>query len=117
MLRRFLKAKIRDIQLTGTFLEYEGSITLDPVYLEEAGIHDNEEVQVLNFENGSRITTYAIEGKRGSGQAELNGPAAKCGSIGDRIMVLSYCLLHPDEIDEHKPVIVYANKDSAQNAV
>lgn len=109
MLRRFLKAKIRDIRLTGTDINYEGSITLDADYLEKAGILPNEEVQVLNVDNGVRIATYAIEGKRGSGIVELNGPAARCGLKGDRVMVLSYCLVGPEEIETHTPTIVSVN--------
>ena len=106
MLRRFLYAKLRDIRITNANLEYEGSITLDKAYLEESGILPHEEVHVLNMENGARFVTYVIEGERGSGAVELNGPAAKLGSVGDRIMVLSYCSLAPEEIAGHTPKIV-----------
>ncbi len=106
MLRRFLNAKIRDIRLTGAFLDYEGSIGLDEDYLDQAGILPNEEVQVLNVETGARFTTYAIRAERGSGAVELNGPAAHLGKVGDRIMVLTYVLLHREEIAGHEPVIV-----------
>jgi aspartate 1-decarboxylase len=106
MFRSFLNAKIRDIRITGTYLEYEGSITLDEDWLEGAGILPNEEVQVLNLENGERFNTYAILGPRGSRAVELNGPAALLGKVGDRIMVLSYVLLQQDEIAGHEPVIV-----------
>ena len=106
MYRRFLNAKIRDIRITGTHLEYEGSITLDQDWLDRAGIRPNEEVQVLNLEDGTRFTTYAISGERGSRAVELNGPAAHLANVGDRVMVLSYALLHPDEIDGHEPVVV-----------
>ena len=109
MLRRFLKSKIRDIRLTGTYLEYEGSITLDEDYLEASGIAPNEEVQLLNVENGARFTTYAIRGERGSGAVELNGPAAHLGKVGDRVMVLTYALLYDEEIPEHEPVILCVN--------
>ena len=108
MLRRFLFAKIRDIKLTGTNLEYQGSITLDEAYLEQSGILPGEEVDVVNLENGVRLTTYAIKGKRGSGIVELNGPAARCGCAGDRVMVLSYCSLTPDEIPGHTPRVFSA---------
>ncbi len=111
MLRRFLNAKIRDIRLTGTHLEYEGSITLDEDYLERSGILPNEEVQVLNVENGARFTTYVIQGERGSGAVELNGPAAQLGSVGDRVMVLAYTLLHAEEIPKHEPVVVSVGVD------
>ncbi|MBD3316058.1 MAG: aspartate 1-decarboxylase [Chitinivibrionales bacterium] len=106
MLRRFLNAKIRDIRVTGTYLEYEGSITLDPVVLEKAGILPDEEVQIVNLENGARFTTYVIEGERGSGVVELNGPAARLALIGDRIMVLAYALLSKEEIEQHQATIV-----------
>lgn len=106
MLRSFLKAKIRDIRITGTHLEYEGSITLDEDWLDAAGIAVNEEVQILNLESGARFTTYVIRGDRGSGTVELNGPAALLASMGDRVMVLSYCLLLPEEIQDHEPIVL-----------
>ena len=110
MYRRFLNAKVRDLRITATLLEYPGSITLDRNYLEAAGILPYEEVQVLNLENGSRITTYALVGKRGSGAAELNGPAAHSGRVGDRIMVLTYCALADREIASHRPRVVSADQ-------
>jgi aspartate 1-decarboxylase len=115
MLRRFLGGKIRDIRITAADIEYEGSITLDENYLEGSGILPNEEVQVLNLENGNRFSTYAIKGARGSGAVELNGPAALKGSVGDRIMVLSYVFLSPEEIASHQPRIlkVFPRKPSA----
>ena len=109
MFRMFLNAKIRDIRITKTYLDYEGSITLDEDYLERAGIQPNEEVHVLNADTGTRLITYAIRGKRGSGAVELNGPAARLGMIGDRIMVLSYALLSPEEIAGHTPRIICVN--------
>jgi aspartate 1-decarboxylase len=110
MLRRFLNGKIRDIRLTGTFVDYEGSITLDEEYIEKAGMLPGEEVQVLNVESGERFTTYIIAGKRGSGAVELNGPAALLGTTGDRVMVLTYVLLSENEIAAHKPRIVRVGK-------
>lgn len=106
MVRGFLKAKIRDISITGTYLEYEGSITLDEEYMEKAGILPYEEVHVLNVETGARFTTYAIKGKRGGGAVELNGPAAHLGKVGERIMVLTYAFLSEEEIRTHKPCVV-----------
>ena len=103
MLRRFLNAKLRDLRITSVNHNYQGSILLDQNYLEAAGILPYEEVHVLNMENGERLTTYALLGKRGSGVVELNGPAARCGLPGDRIMVLTYCTLSEDEIARHKP--------------
>lgn len=106
MLRIFLSGKIRDIRLTKTNLEYEGSITLDADYLERSGIYPNEEVHVLNLDTGARIITYAIKGERGSGAVELNGPAARLGMVGDRVMVLSYVMLTLEEIARHEPKII-----------
>jgi aspartate 1-decarboxylase len=109
MLRMFLNGKIRDIRITGVNLEYEGSITLDEEYLERSGILPNEEVHVLNVDTGIRLITYAIKGERYSGIVELNGPAARLGMKGDRIMVLSYAMLSPEEIPGHTPKIVCIN--------
>ncbi|NLP01511.1 MAG: aspartate 1-decarboxylase [Fibrobacter sp.] len=109
MFRVFLNSKIRDIRITGVNLEYEGSITLDESYLEQAGILPFEEVHVLNADTGSRLITYAIKGQRGSGIVELNGPAARLGMVGDRIMVLTYTMLSPEEIVTHKPTVVCVN--------
>jgi aspartate 1-decarboxylase len=102
----FLNAKIRDFNLTALRPDYEGSITIDEEYLERAGINQYEEVHVLNLNTGNRIVTYAIKGKRGSGCAELNGPAARSGMPGDEIMVLSYVMLEPFEINGHAPRII-----------
>ncbi|MBN1603974.1 MAG: aspartate 1-decarboxylase [Chitinispirillaceae bacterium] len=109
MLRMFLNGKIRDIRITGTNLEYEGSITLDEEYLERAGILHNEEVHVLNVDTGTRLITYAIKGERNSGIVELNGPAARLGMKGDRVMVLTYAMLSDEEISSHEPKIVCVN--------
>jgi aspartate 1-decarboxylase len=105
----FLSGKIRDIRITGVNLEYEGSITIDEDYLEKAGILQNEEVHVLNADTGTRLLTYAITGKRGSGIIELNGPAARLGMVGDRIMVLSYAMLSAEEIPGYEPKIICVN--------
>jgi aspartate 1-decarboxylase len=106
MYRMFLNSKLRDVRITGVNLEYEGSITIDGDYLERAGILPGEEVHVLNVNTGTRLTTYVITGERGSGIMELNGPAARLGMVGDRIMVLTYALLEPGEIAGHTPTII-----------
>lgn len=115
MHRIFLSAKIRDIRLTALRPDYEGSISLDEEYLERAGILPYEEVHVLNLNAGTRIITYAIQGPRGSGCVELNGPAARHGMVGDEVMVLSYLLLSPKETAGHQPRIISINP-SRQNA-
>lgn len=109
MQRMFLSGKIRDIRITALHPEYEGSILLDEEYMEKAGILPYEEVHVLNLNDGTRIITYAMKGKRGSGCVELNGPAARHGMTGDEVMVLTYVVLSPQEIADHKPRIVCIN--------
>jgi aspartate 1-decarboxylase len=111
MLRRFLKAKIRDIKVTGADLSYEGSITIDEELLERAGISPYEEVHVLDVENGNRFTTYVIKGKRGSGVVELNGPAARLGLVGDRVMVLTFVYVTQDEIPSLVPRVISGNRN------
>lgn len=90
MLRTVCKSKIRDLTVTEARLEYEGSITLDEDLLDLADIWPNEQVHVLNMDNGNRLETYAIPGPRGSGVCCLNGPAALKGKAGDRVVVLAY---------------------------
>jgi aspartate 1-decarboxylase len=109
MQRIFLNSKIRGIKITALRLDYEGSITLDEKYMKMAGILLYEEVHLLNLNSGTRIITYAIRGKRGSGCIELNGPAARHGMVGDELVVLTYIFLEPEEIANHKPHIVCIN--------
>ncbi|MBD3347383.1 MAG: aspartate 1-decarboxylase [Chitinivibrionales bacterium] len=114
MLRKFLNAKLRDIAITGTYLEYEGSIALDEDYIEQCGFIENEAVDVLNMSNGVRFQTYVIKAERGSKKVELNGPAARLGAPGDKVMVLSYALLTPDEIPRHTPTVVRVKPSSVE---
>ena len=107
-----LKSKIHRATLTGTDLDYEGSITVDADLLDAAGILPNEQVHVLNLNNGSRIVTYAIEGPRGSGTMLLNGPAARCGMAGDMIVVLTYVNIDEKELTNHQPRIVMIDKNN-----
>jgi len=106
--RTYCKSKIQHLHITAADLEYEGSITLDPLIMEKADILPYEQVQVLNMNNGSRLDTYAIAGERGSGICCLNGPAARMGLPGDRIIVISY--VTSDEPRE--PHIVHVDKNN-----
>ena len=107
-----LKSKIHRAVLTGADLDYEGSIAIDPILLEAADILPNEQVHVLNVNNGSRITTYAIAAERGSGTVMLNGPAARSGIIGDVLVILTYAHVDSGELAGYSPKIV---KVSPQN--
>ena len=114
MQRIMLKSKIHRAVLTGTNLDYEGSIAIDPILLEAADILPNEQVQVLNVNNGARITTYAIVAEHGSGTVLLNGPAARSGMVGDVVVILTYANVDPCDLADYSPRIV---KVDAQNRV
>lgn len=106
MLRNMMKSKIHRATLTGVDLEYDGSITIDADILDAADILPFEQVHVLNLNNGSRIVTYAIEGKRGSGTFLLNGPAARTGMIGDKVVILTYTQVDGKELKSFKPTVI-----------
>lgn len=112
MLLHILKSKIHRAVVTEANLEYEGSLTLDPLLMEAAGMLPFERIQVLNLNNGMRLETYLIEGKRGSGVVCLNGPAARCGMKGDLVIVLTYALMTPEEAQRHVPRVVYVDANN-----
>ena len=106
MQRFMLKSKIHRATLTGTDLNYEGSITLDRTLLEAADILPGEQVHVLNLSNGSRLVTYAIEAEAGSGTVLLNGPAARLGVPGDLVVILAYAAVPEEQARGFKPKVV-----------
>ena len=112
MKRYMLKSKLHRVRLTGTELDYEGSITIDRALLEAADMQPGEQVHVLNLSNGSRIVTYVIEAPAGSGTVLLNGPAARTGQVGDQVIVLSYCELEDAEARGHSPSVVLVDEDN-----
>lgn len=108
---QFLKSKIAHATIREANLHYEGSITVDSDLLEAANILPGEKVQVLNVNNGQRFETYTIAGAAGSGQICMNGPAARLGLVGDKIMIISYCLLDQAEAKTFQPIVL--NLDEA----
>ncbi len=110
MTRMMLKSKIHRATVTATELHYEGSIAIDEVLLEKADIIPGEQVQVLNLETGSRFITYAIWAKRGSGTIMLNGPAARLGSVGDRVIIITYSPMSDEEARSYKAKVVLVNR-------
>ena len=112
MLRTILLAKIHNCTLTGTNLEYEGSISIDRALLEAAGIHFYEQVQVVNKTNGNRFITYAIEAPARSGIIELNGAAARLGMKGDALIVMTYGQLNEEELPHHSPTVIVVDRDN-----
>ena len=106
MQRFMLKSKIHRATLTGTELDYEGSITIDENLLEKADMLPGEQVHVLNINNGQRLVTYIILAPPGSGTVLLNGPAARLGTVGDKVIILSYCQIPADKAKDLKAKIV-----------
>ena len=105
-----LKSKLHGLRLTGTELDYEGSITIDRSLLEAASILPDEQVHVLNLNNGTRMVTYTIEAPPGSGTVMLNGPAARLGQVGDTLIVISYCTVDDGEKRTHRPTVVFVTE-------
>ena len=102
-----LKCKLHRATVTGSDLNYEGSITIDPDLLKAAGILEYEQVDVLNINNGARFTTYAIKGKkRGNGDIIVNGAAARLVQQGDLVIICAFGYLDAKAAPKHKPVIV-----------
>ena len=106
MNRILLKSKIHCATLTGLELHYEGSIAIDEDLLDAADILPGEQVHVLNENNATRITTYAIKAPRGSGTMLLNGPAARLGTVGDKVVILAYAQVADEMAREYKATIV-----------
>jgi aspartate 1-decarboxylase len=106
VLRIMLRSKIHRATVTDANLEYEGSITLDESLMEAAGIRPYEQVAISNLHNGERLETYVIPARRDSGIVCLNGPAARKGAMGDKIIIFCYAMFTEDEIGSHQPKII-----------
>jgi len=107
-----LSGKIHRAVVKEAKLDYVGSITVDPVLMEAAGIREYEYVQVVDIENGNRFETYTIAGEPGSGMICLNGAAARQVLVGDHVIIMSYCNLTPEEADGHKPKVVFVDGEN-----
>ena len=113
-MREMLKGKIHRVHVTDANVDYEGSITVDPVLMEAADILPYEKVHVVDVTNGARLETYAIPGKPGAGDICVNGAAAHLVHPGDIAIILSYALVTDDEARRMKPHLVYVD---AQNRI
>lgn len=102
-----LKSKIHRVTLTEANLDYMGSITIDEDLMDAAGLIENEKVQIVNVNNGERLETYVIRGKRGSGTICLNGPAARKGMAGDIIVIIAYAIMDFEEAKEYRPKVIF----------
>jgi aspartate 1-decarboxylase len=109
MHRTMLKSKIHRATVTDCDLHYVGSITVDPELLEAADIREFEQVAVVDVDNGARFETYTIAGMRGAGEMKLNGAAARLVHRGDTIIVISYAIYDPDDLDHYTPRVVHVD--------
>ncbi|SDD89035.1 aspartate 1-decarboxylase [Riemerella columbipharyngis] len=112
MLIEVFKSKIHRVKVTQSDLNYIGSITVDEDLLDAAGIIAGERVYIVNVNNGERFDTYAIRGKRGSGEVCLNGPAARRVQKGDIIIIISYAQMTMEEAKTFQPKIVFPNEET-----
>ena len=109
---RVLKSKIHRATVKQAALDYVGSITVAKELLDASGILEYEEVQIVDVNNGNRFSTYTIAGEEGSGMICLNGAAARCVSEGDKIIIMSYALMNPEEVTENPPKVVFVDDDN-----
>ena len=113
MLIEVLKSKIHRVSVTEANLNYVGSITIDEALMEAAGMIEGEKVQILDINNGERLETYIIKGRRGCGCICLNGAAARKVAVGDLVIIVSYALMDFEEAKSFKPTVIFP--DSATN--
>jgi aspartate 1-decarboxylase len=107
---QILKSKIHRVKITQAELHYVGSITIDEDLMEASNIIEHEKVQIVNVNNGERLETYVIKGKRGSGKICLNGPAARKAQVGDVVIIISYASMDFEEAKNHKPVVIFPDE-------
>lgn len=109
---QMLKSKIHRAVVRQAELDYVGSITVDEELLRAAGILEYEKVQIVDINNGNRFETYTIAGDAGSGMICLNGAAARCVSVGDKIIIMAYGNYDMQEAKEHKPSVVFVDEEN-----
>jgi len=112
MLVQVLKSKIHRVKVTQAELNYIGSITIDPDLMEAANMIEGEKVQIVNVNNGERLDTYIITGKRNSGEICMNGPAARKVTVGDIIIIITYAFMDFEEAKTFKPALLFPNTET-----
>lgn len=112
MTLEMLKSKIHRATVTQSALDYIGSITVDETLMEAAGLTEYEKVEIADVDNGARFSTYVICGEANSGIICLNGAAARMVSTGDKVIIMSYARMTPEEIKENPPKVVFVNDDN-----
>lgn len=106
------KSKIHRVKVTQAELNYVGSITIDQDLMDAAGIFENEQVHVVNNNNGERLITYVIKGERGTGIICLNGAAARKAQVGDVVIIISYGMMTEEEAKTFKPKVVFPDENN-----
>ena len=117
MTLEMLKSKIHRATVTQAELNYVGSITIDESLMEAAGIIEYEKVQIADVDNGARFETYVIAGETGSGIICLNGAAARMVSTGDKVIIMSYAQMQPQEVKENPPTVVFVDENNQITSV
>jgi aspartate 1-decarboxylase len=112
MLIEVCKSKIHRVKITDADLHYIGSITIDEDLMDAANLIEGEKVQIVNINNGERLETYVIKGKRGSGEVCMNGPAARRVQAGDIVIIIGYAQIDFEEAKSFKPAIVFPNEET-----
>lgn len=112
MQRFMLQCKIHRATVTQADLHYVGSLTIDRDLMDAADLLPGQQVDVVDVDNGNRLTTYAIEGERGSGVLCINGAAARLISPGDTVIIIAYAAMDEDECRHHEPRVVFVDKDN-----
>ena len=107
-----VKSKIHRVKITNAELHYVGSITIDEDLMDAANIIANEKVQIVNVNNGERIETYVIKGKRGSREICLNGPAARKAMVGDIVIIISYGSMDFEEAKTFEPSVIFPDENN-----
>ena len=107
-----VRAKIHRVTVTQAELNYIGSITIDEDLIDATGIIEGERVQIVNLNNGERLETYVIKGKRGSGTICLNGPAARRTALGDKVIIIAYGYMTIEEAREYTPKMIFPNEET-----
>ncbi|WP_461113494.1 aspartate 1-decarboxylase [Spirosoma jeollabukense] len=107
-----LKSKLHRVKVTQAELNYVGSITIDEDLMEAAGLLENEQVHIVNNNNGERLVTYVIKGERGSGIICLNGAAARKAQVGDIIIIIAYAMMTAEEAKAYKPTVVFPDNNN-----
>lgn len=109
---QILKSKVHRVRVTEANIDYVGSLTLDEDLMDAANLLEHEKIQVVNINNGERLETYLIKGKRGSGIVCLNGPAARKAVVGDIVIIISYAVMDFEQAKSFQPTVIFPNEQN-----